>query len=122
MLCITAFAHNSEQFQFDVVVRDSGSVRQQDTATVTVSVLDKNDNAPRFSLPLYRASVPENTARGAVVSTAEEPIEAADPDAGKNGVVKYSLEDDGDSKHFSINEESGEVRVAGDLDREKKER
>ncbi len=122
MLCITAFAHNSEQFQFDVVVRDSGSVRQQDTATVTVSVLDKNDNAPRFSLPLYRASVPENTARGAVVSTAEELIEAADPDAGKNGVVKYSLEDDGDSKHFSINEESGEVRVAGDLDREKKER
>lgn len=53
-----------EQLWFLVVAADGGEPSLSSTATVTVQVLDVNDNEPVFQRQLYSASVPEHSAVG----------------------------------------------------------
>lgn len=53
---------------------------------VLVTVLDENDNSPRFSAPVYDVTVPENHRDIALVT-----LVATDNDAGDNGRVTYTL-------------------------------
>lgn len=55
--------------------------------TVQVSLLDDNDNVPRFRATEYRASVKSDVAKGFLVTQ----IQAFDPDDGTNSKVTYSL-------------------------------
>ncbi|KAG8522372.1 LOW QUALITY PROTEIN: Protocadherin Fat 3, partial [Galemys pyrenaicus] len=54
---------------------------------VRVIVLDENDNAPQFAAVEYRASVRADVGSGHLVTQ----VQAADPDAGANGRLTYSL-------------------------------
>lgn len=54
---------------------------------VQVTLLDDNDNAPRFHATEYRASVKSDVAQGFLVTQ----IQAHDPDHGINAKVTYSL-------------------------------
>ena len=51
-----------------------------------MTVLDENDNSPRFSAPVYDVTVPENKRDIALVT-----LVATDNDAGDNGRVTYTL-------------------------------
>ena len=53
---------------------------------VLVTVLDENDNSPRFSASVYDVTVPENQRDIALVT-----LVATDNDAGDNGRVTYTL-------------------------------
>lgn len=55
--------------------------------SVRVVLADDNDNAPRFRAVEYRMSIKANVAKGSLVTQ----IQAADPDAGSNGRITYSL-------------------------------
>ncbi|XP_028977046.2 protocadherin Fat 3 [Esox lucius] len=55
--------------------------------TVRVVLTDENDNAPRFRAVEYRMSIKSNVPKGSLVTQ----IQAADPDAGANGRITYSL-------------------------------
>lgn len=55
--------------------------------SVRVVLVDENDNAPRFRAVEYRMSIKANVAKGSLVTQ----IQAADPDAGSNGRITYSL-------------------------------
>lgn len=55
--------------------------------SVRVVLADENDNAPRFRAVEYRMSIKANVAKGSLVTQ----IQAADPDAGSNGRITYSL-------------------------------
>lgn len=68
-----------------VAAQDSGG--RVSYATVRVSLLDDNDNAPRFCAAEYRASVKSDVAKGFLVTQ----IQAYDPDDGANARVTYSL-------------------------------
>ncbi|XP_055370186.1 protocadherin Fat 3a isoform X5 [Betta splendens] len=68
-----------------VAAQDSGG--RVSYATVRVSLLDENDNAPRFRATEYRASVKSDVAKGFLVTQ----IQAHDPDDGTNARVTYSL-------------------------------
>lgn len=50
-------------------------------------LVDENDNAPQFRAVEYRMSIKANVAKGSLVTQ----IQAADPDAGSNGRIIYSL-------------------------------
>ncbi|KPJ14085.1 Fat-like cadherin-related tumor suppressor-like [Papilio machaon] len=91
--------------------------------TVLVRVLDVNDCAPRFERDEYRVSVREAAPVGASLLT----VQAADDDQGDNGNVTYSLSAWGSGAAtvgavgalpFAVGAHSGEVTVAGALDRE----
>ncbi|KAM7413789.1 hypothetical protein PAMA_020925 [Pampus argenteus] len=68
-----------------VAAQDSGG--RVSYCTVQVTLLDDNDNVPRFRATEYRASVKSDVAKGFLVTQ----IQAYDPDAGTNAKVTYSL-------------------------------
>ncbi|XP_054872500.1 protocadherin gamma-A11-like isoform X50 [Amphiprion ocellaris] len=97
---------------------DGGSPQSSGTVMIHVTVLDANDNAPVFSQNVYKASVPENAPVNTVVVT----VSATDADEGVNGDVTYDFGhvSETDGKVFSIDSKTGEIRVIGSTDFEKK--
>ncbi|KAH9361521.1 hypothetical protein HPB48_001377 [Haemaphysalis longicornis] len=102
----------------DMFVQDTDAVVAEEaftnpklssTATVTVNVLDINDNAPMFEEDSYTATVVEDASPGSVVTT----IVATDRDTspqGESGLM-YSLLGNGADK-FHVDPSSGVVTVA----------
>uniref|UniRef100_A0A8C5CIT2 Cadherin domain-containing protein n=1 Tax=Gadus morhua TaxID=8049 RepID=A0A8C5CIT2_GADMO len=93
---------------------DGGSPQRSGTLTIDVTVLDANDNAPVFSQAVYEASLPENSPLKSLIVT----VSAMDADDGVNGEVTYGLGriSDKSRKLFSLDRQSGEIFVAGDID------
>ena len=77
--------------------------------------MDVNDNAPEFtSAPVIR-QIPEGMDIGTSVTT----ITATDPDSGINGDLKYSIRrQEPSGTHFTIDEVTGEIKTASEIDRE----
>ncbi|XP_041605195.1 cadherin-23 isoform X4 [Vulpes lagopus] len=100
------------------VVADDGGPKVDSTVKVYITVLDENDNSPRFDFTSDSAvSVPEDCPVGQRVAT----VKARDPDAGSNGQVVFSLASGNIAGAFDIvttNDSIGEVFVARPLDRE----
>uniref|UniRef100_A0A667HND6 Cadherin-23 n=1 Tax=Lynx canadensis TaxID=61383 RepID=A0A667HND6_LYNCA len=100
------------------VVADDGGPKADSTVKVYITVLDENDNSPRFDFTSDSAvSVPEDCPVGQRVAT----VKARDPDAGSNGQVVFSLASGNIAGAFDIvttNDSIGEVFVARPLDRE----
>ncbi|XP_068570892.1 protocadherin gamma-A11-like isoform X30 [Cebidichthys violaceus] len=97
---------------------DGGEPQMSGTMQILITVLDANDNAPVFTQPVYKGSVAENAAKGTIVTT----VSASDADHKLNGKISYSITNTlDDVRHmFDVNEDSGEVRLTGHLDYEKK--
>uniref|UniRef100_A0A8C5DLW4 Cadherin domain-containing protein n=1 Tax=Gouania willdenowi TaxID=441366 RepID=A0A8C5DLW4_GOUWI len=97
---------------------DGGKPPKSGTLLIIVNVQDVNDNIPVFDKSLYKATVMENTLRGATVLT----VHARDLDEGKNAEIQYSFinqDNNNDINKFHINPETGEITVNGELDHEK---
>ncbi|XP_039670010.1 protocadherin beta-15-like isoform X6 [Perca fluviatilis] len=96
---------------------DGGSPQRTGTATVHVTVLDANDNAPVFSQTVYNAILPENSPLDTVVVT----VAATDADEGLNGDVTYELSriSETGKRVFALNHNTGEIKIIGPLDFEK---
>ncbi|XP_045495363.1 protein dachsous [Colias croceus] len=109
-----------EQYTFPVYVTDSGTFQSTtnfDVATVTISILDDNDNAPAFKPgSCYTLTVPENN-EPEVIHT----VSATDKDIGANGVITYSITSGNNGNKFSIDSTSGKL-TAKTLDRETQSR
>lgn len=73
-------------------------------ATVTVLVLDINDNPPVFSSEVYYFTVSEGSSPQGLVGT----VKALDKDSGKNAQMSYILLSDG--KFFRINAKTGKKK------------
>ncbi|XP_078145203.1 protocadherin gamma-A2 isoform X4 [Centroberyx gerrardi] len=96
---------------------DGGEPQMSGTMQILITVLDANDNAPVFTQPIYKASIKENAPVGTVVLS----VTATDADDGSNGRITYSITSMLDYARgmFEVNEESGEVRLMGNIDYEK---
>uniref|UniRef100_A0A3B5KKQ0 Cadherin domain-containing protein n=1 Tax=Takifugu rubripes TaxID=31033 RepID=A0A3B5KKQ0_TAKRU len=97
-----------------MVAVDGGNPQRSGTATIQITVLDANDNAPVFEQAVYKADLPENAALGTVVLT----VSASDADEGVNGEVTYEFSriSDKAKKVFTLNSKTGEIKVSGPLD------
>ena len=93
---------------------DGGSPQRSGTVVIHVTVLDANDNAPVFSQAVYEASLPENSPLKTHVIT----VSATDADEGVNGEVTYELSRMSDKSRnmFSLDQKTGEIIVAGNID------
>ncbi|XP_033829794.1 protocadherin gamma-C5-like [Periophthalmus magnuspinnatus] len=100
-----------------VTAYDGGNPVKTGEMNIIVTVLDTNDNVPIFTKPVYNLTIPENTVSGVVLVK----VEATDPDEGANGQVEYAF-----AQHtpesllslFSVNPDTGEISLAGQLDYE----
>ncbi|XP_043925801.1 uncharacterized protein LOC122800419 [Protopterus annectens] len=94
---------------------DGGDPALSGTVSITVKVLDMNDNAPSFNQSFYNVRVKENVPVGTVVIQ----VKATDPDEGVNGEIEYSFRSHGFSKThriFSIEPGTGEIKTNSVLD------
>ncbi|XP_055461115.1 protocadherin gamma-A4, partial [Psammomys obesus] len=95
---------------------DGGDPVRSGTATIQITLVDTNDNAPVFTQPEYHVSVKENLPVGTRLLT----VKATDPDEGANGEVTYSFRNVRDkiSHLFQLNSQSGDITMLGELDYE----
>ncbi|XP_021563258.1 protocadherin Fat 4, partial [Carlito syrichta] len=94
---------------------DKGSPPQSTSVKVIISILDENDNAPRFS-QIFSAHVPENSPLGHTVTR----VTTSDEDIGMNAISRYSITDT--SLPFTINPSTGDIVISRPLDREHTDR
>ncbi|XP_070799246.1 protocadherin-8 [Pituophis catenifer annectens] len=74
-------------YRLELVAKDGGSPARSGTATLSVRVLDANDNAPAFPRgALLSLELPEDAPPGALLLE----LEAADADEGANGQLLYA--------------------------------
>jgi len=109
------------EYRRRLVAYDGGRPPRSASVDLLIHILDSNDNSPVFDIPYglsYEVNVTENVSVGTVLLR----VHARDADEGLNGEVVYSF-----SSHtlttygdlFNIDNVTGEISVAGTLDRER---
>ncbi|XP_059826441.1 protocadherin-9 isoform X2 [Hypanus sabinus] len=101
-----------ERYIFTVTARDSGNPPLQSQAAVIVTVLDENDNNPKFTHNHFQFFVSENLPKYSTVGV----ITVTDADAGENAEVMASVV--GDNDNFILDPVSGVIRSNVSFDRE----
>ncbi|XP_067676185.1 protocadherin Fat 4-like [Haliotis asinina] len=93
-------------------------------AVVEVTVLDNNDNKPKFRRPSYRFDVKDSLTVGTAIHKFGERIRADDPDLGENGTIHFSImgvQTKGgsfsmkDLQRFKIDRDTGVIKLADNL-------
>ncbi|XP_076729857.1 protocadherin alpha-4 isoform X27 [Maylandia zebra] len=101
-------------FQFQVVASDSGTPSLSNNVTVSVFILDQNDNAPVILYPLSSngsaqgvEEIPRNVNAGHLVTK----VRAYDADIGYNGWLLFSLQEVTDHSLFALDRYTGQIRT-----------
>ncbi|XP_077973448.1 protocadherin beta-11-like isoform X2 [Styela clava] len=97
---------------------DGGNPAMRSQVTVKVSVVDVNDNSPKFDQEEYRITLIENSAPGMLIDT----ISAHDADSGAMGTIRYHISTRNNKlarELLNINSRNGELRLKERVDREK---
>ncbi|XP_077339276.1 protocadherin-17 isoform X5 [Lithobates pipiens] len=108
----TFYYELTKYFEFKVIAKDLGTPHLESNATVRVSVLDVNNNAPVIILPNLQNDtaeiyVPRNVGMGYVIST----VRAMDIDFGESGRVTYEIIQESKENLFEIDTVTGEIRL-----------
>ncbi|XP_058820979.1 cadherin-related tumor suppressor [Topomyia yanbarensis] len=103
-------------YELVVTAKDRGEPPKSSQSRILIHVLDENDNSPIFDPKQYSAAIAENASIGASVLQ----VSATDIDEGANGRVRFSIAAGDDNRDFTISEDSGIVRVAKNLNYERK--
>ncbi|KAM9311041.1 cadherin EGF LAG seven-pass G-type receptor 1 [Gastrophryne carolinensis] len=90
-----------EFYTFGVEARDNGEPVMTSSASVTITVLDVNDNNPTFTEKVYQLRLNEDAAVGSSVLT----MTAIDRDV--NSVVTYQITSGNTRNRFAITSQSG---------------
>jgi hypothetical protein len=85
-LYLGIFSRSSSVFVYHIPVLacDQGSPSLSSTATVTLNIMDENDNIPKFIPESYDLKVREDLPVGSVITT----VKAVDPDSGFEEIFK----------------------------------
>lgn len=76
-----------DRYALTVLATDNGSPAATASASVLVSVLDDNDNEPRFEKDFYAFDLLENLPSDTIVGS----VSATDSDLGKNALLRYAI-------------------------------
>ena len=100
-----------------IMAYDGANPPKTGSIAVDISVIDANDNDPKFENGTYEVNVMENLPVGTTILR----VRARDPDAGNNGRIVYQFSRHTQQEYgkmFGINSETGEIYVRGTLDYE----
>ncbi|XP_036825544.1 protocadherin alpha-8 isoform X9 [Oncorhynchus mykiss] len=103
--------------QLTLTAIDGGKPPRSGTLLIIINVQDVNDNIPVFNKQLYKFRVTENVRFGTIIAA----LNASDLDEGINSEIEYSLIGRGSLNLpdvFTVNSETGEVTVKGNIDYE----
>ncbi|XP_044133356.1 protocadherin gamma-B1-like [Bufo gargarizans] len=95
---------------------DGGNPIKSGTTLLKIIVIDANDNTPIFTQDMYKVTLKENIPINSTVIV----LNATDNDEDINAQIIYSFSKTSRNIHhmgtFSINPNSGEIKIIGDLD------
>lgn len=100
-VCAELDRETTEFYTFGVEARDHGVPVMSSSASVSVTVLDVNDNVPTFTQKVYSLKINED----AVVGTSVVTVMAIDRDV--NSVVTYQISSGNTRNRFAIISQSG---------------
>uniref|UniRef100_A0A4W4F8H7 Cadherin domain-containing protein n=1 Tax=Electrophorus electricus TaxID=8005 RepID=A0A4W4F8H7_ELEEL len=106
-----------KSFKVLVLARDNGSPPLRSNVTVSVFIMDENDNSPQILYPspdgnsFMTEMVPKTVHVGSLVSK----VIAVDADSGQNAWLSYHIVKATDQGLFTINIHSGEIRMQRDI-------
>ncbi|XP_077988665.1 protocadherin Fat 4-like [Glandiceps talaboti] len=104
-----------EEYNLTVEVYDLGNIRLRNNVTVTVTLLDVNDNNPNFDLALYEFVIAENLAVNSLVFN----LSATDADINDNARLRYKFHSfTALQNYLKIDRDTGVVSVNIPCDRE----
>ncbi|KAE8287468.1 Protocadherin Fat 3 FAT tumor suppressor-like protein 3 Precursor [Larimichthys crocea] len=83
----------------------------QQRARIQITIEDANDNSPVFNRPLYDIAINESLPVDTVVLV----VSAVDDDKGENGFITHTISGE-ESLPFTIEQDTGEIRITRDLD------
>ncbi|XP_021794476.2 protocadherin Fat 4 isoform X3 [Papio anubis] len=105
-----------QKHEMTISAIDGGWVARTGYCSVTVNVIDVNDNSPVFLSDDYFPTVLENAPSGTTVIH----LNATDADSGTNAVIAYTVQSS-DSDLFVIDPNTGVITTQGFLDFETKQ-
>uniref|UniRef100_A0A673CDG7 Cadherin EGF LAG seven-pass G-type receptor 1a n=1 Tax=Sphaeramia orbicularis TaxID=375764 RepID=A0A673CDG7_9TELE len=100
-VCEELDRETTEFYTFGVEARDHGVPAMSSSASVTITVLDVNDNVPTFTEKVYSLKINED----AMVGTSVLTVTAVDRDV--NSVVTYQISSGNTRNRFAITSQSG---------------
>ncbi|XP_070958937.1 protocadherin gamma-C5-like [Oncorhynchus clarkii lewisi] len=108
------------EYNIEITATDSGSAPLTTKKTITVSIIDVNDNPPKFSQSSYNVYLKENGLPGSMLSS----VSASDLDFGDNAKISYSIldskaQDVSVSSYVYMNTENGSIYSMHSFDYEK---
>ncbi|XP_072573614.1 protocadherin alpha-C2-like isoform X4 [Paramormyrops kingsleyae] len=108
------------EYDITFIVTDRGAPPLSDNETITLELLDINDNAPQFPKTFYTIPVMENNGPGSLLSS----VAAVDPDLHENQYLVYfiiekEIANTSMSMLFSINPENGDLYALKTFDYER---
>ncbi|XP_040297519.1 protocadherin gamma-B1-like isoform X16 [Bufo bufo] len=101
------------EFNIQIIARDNGSPSLNSSTTLTIYIIDQNDNSPIILYPSPEVDrsvfemVPWTTEQGSLVSK----VVAVDADSGHNAWLSYFLPSSEPSL-FTIDQQTGEIRTS----------
>lgn len=99
-------------YHLTVVARDNGKQFRQNSQSLTISVLDTNDQAPLFHARDISFDCVENVSIGTVAGQ----VKATDKDSGENGKVNYYLVGGNVFSSFSVDRVTGIISTVREID------
>ena len=103
-----------KMFQFQVIATDSGTPSLSSNVTVTVFILDQNDNIPIIMSPISAngsAEAVEEISRNVNAGHLAAKVRAYDADVGYNGWLLFSLQEITDHTLFGLDRYTGQIRT-----------
>ncbi|XP_045574141.1 protocadherin gamma-C5 isoform X7 [Salmo salar] len=111
---------SSSEYNIEITATDSGSPPLTTKKTIPVSIIDVNDNPPKFSQSSYNVYLKENGPPGSMLSS----VSASDLDFRDNAKISYSIleskvQDVSVSSYVYINSDNGSIYSMHSFDYEK---
>ncbi|XP_073477007.1 protocadherin gamma-B5-like isoform X3 [Aquarana catesbeiana] len=104
--------HN--EYVIEVTAKDNGHPSLSSNTTITIKVIDQNDNAPKLLYPSPESGasawfemVPFGAEPGSLITK----VVAVDADSGHNAWLSYHFIHVSEPSYFSIDEHTGEIRT-----------
>nr|XP_058141821.1 protocadherin alpha-12 isoform X19 [Dasypus novemcinctus] len=105
----------TSELKLFLTATDGGKPELTGLVQIQINILDVNDNAPEFDKPVYKVTLLENARNFTRVIQ----LNASDLDEGPNREISYGIRmilPESEKCTFSINPETGEIRIYGMLD------
>lgn len=104
-----------DEYTLNMTAYDLGKPQKSTSTMLPITVLDENDNPPRFEKTLSSFRVAENAKNGTILIR----LNATDVDLGENARITYKMVTD--TNDFKVDPTTGVLFVNQPLDREKQE-